>query len=96
MNPPGTSSYTNSRASRARRVDLFEPRRDIVGMEQKSVEADPQSMKKKSRKLKNTFQTSQKLKGISISLIKNCVSVITFEKRLKKKTVLKRVSTLFD
>ena len=26
---------------------LFEPRRDIVGMEQKSVEADPQSMKNK-------------------------------------------------
>ena len=41
-----TPSY-NSRASRARRVDLFEPRRDIVGMEQKSVEADPQSMKNK-------------------------------------------------
>ena len=32
-------SEANSRASRACRVDLFEPRRDIVGMEQKSVEA---------------------------------------------------------
>ena len=46
---------------------------------------------------KNTaFQTSRKLKGIPISLIKNCLSVITFEKGLKKKTVLKRISSLFD
>ena len=53
-------------------------------------------MKKILRKSKNTFKTSRKLKGIPISLIKNCLSAITFEKGLKKKTVLKRIYSLFD